>query len=191
MVKYYISDCHFGHTNIIGFDKRPFKTSDEMDAYMIQQWNSVVSRSDEVYIVGDMFMGHTSDSQIKILNKLHGAKHLIEGNHDRRIAKVYDKYNSVSQIKEVKDGNTKVFLCHYPIPLFSGHYQEHIIHLYGHVHNTHEEEMTQLHLEEVHKYELGPTHMLNIGSMFPYMNYTPKTIDELWDIYTQLRTSKK
>lgn len=100
------------------------------------------------------------------------------------------RYKHIKEQFNTTRGAYKLFLCHYPIPLFSGHYQDHIIHLYGHVHNTHEEEMTQLHLEEVHKYELGPTHMLNIGSMFPYMGYTPKTIDELWDIYTQLRASK-
>ena len=188
ITKYYISDCHFGHRNIIAFDGRPFKDSDEMDEFMIQQWNSVVGRSDEVYIIGDMFMGHNSDAQIKILNRLKGMKHLIEGNHDKRIAKVYQKYQSVTQIKQVKDGDFKLFLCHYPIPVFSGHYEDRVLHLYGHVHNSHEEEITQIHLEQMHKNDLGPTHMLNVGAMMPYMNYTPRTLDELWDIYHSIRS---
>ena len=51
--KLYISDCHFGHKNVITFDKRPFETVEEMDAYIIKQWNSVVSNQDDVYILGD------------------------------------------------------------------------------------------------------------------------------------------
>ena len=187
ITKFYISDLHFGHTNIIAFDKRPFSTAEEMDEYMIQQWNSVVGRSDEVYIIGDMFMGHNADAQIKILNRLNGMKFLIEGNHDKRIAKVYQKYQHVSQIKQVKDGLYKLFLCHYPVPVFDGHYHDNVFHLYGHVHNSHEEEITQIHLEQMHKYELGPTQMLNVGAMMPYMNYTPKTFEQLKGIYHDIQ----
>lgn len=161
-----------------------------MDEFMIDQWNKVVKKSDEVYIIGDMFMGHNADSQIKILKRLKGAKHLIEGNHDRKSAKVYANYQSVTQIKEVKDGNFKLFLCHYPIPVFSGHYRDHYFHLYGHVHNTHEEDVTQIHLETMHHYQLGPTQMLNVGAMMPYMNYTPKTFEQLWVIYQQTKQNQ-
>lgn len=185
--KYYISDCHFGHGNIIGFDGRPFKDRDEMDDFMIQQWNKVVTKNDEVYIIGDMFMGHPKDMQLKILNKLNGMKHLIEGNHDRKNAEVYKRYQSVSQIKEVKDGNYKIVLCHYPILVYNGHYNDRVFHFYGHVHNTHEEEMTQAQRELMLKYELGYSQMLNVGAMMPYMNYQPKTFDELYHILQGLQ----
>ena len=48
----YISDLHFGHKNIIGFDHRPFKDVDEMDHTMIQLWNGRVYDDDHVYIIG-------------------------------------------------------------------------------------------------------------------------------------------
>ena len=39
----YISDLHFGHTNVIRFDHRPFSDVKEMDHALIHLWNSRVN----------------------------------------------------------------------------------------------------------------------------------------------------
>lgn len=52
-MNYYISDTHFGHANIINFDKRPFKNTEEMERELISRWNSVVTSADTTYILGD------------------------------------------------------------------------------------------------------------------------------------------
>ena len=52
-MKYYISDCHFGHLNVLRFDKRPFKNIDENDSELIRRWNERVTDEDDVYILGD------------------------------------------------------------------------------------------------------------------------------------------
>ena len=51
--------------------------------------------------------------------------------------------------------------------------------LYGHVHNSFEENMIQ-HF----RYEMGalydkPCHMYNVGAMMKYMDYTPRTLEEI------------
>lgn len=42
---YYISDLHFGHRAVIGFDHRPYETVEEMDRALIDNWNSRVGES--------------------------------------------------------------------------------------------------------------------------------------------------
>lgn len=80
-----ISDTHFTHRNIIGFTRedgtplRPFKSVEEMDEVLIDNWNSVVKDDDVVYHLGDVVINR---SALPILGKLNGRKKLIRGNHD-------------------------------------------------------------------------------------------------------------
>ena len=54
-MRYYIADCHFYHSAMNErMDKRGFKTVEEMNEYMIQQWNGRVRKNDEIVILGDL-----------------------------------------------------------------------------------------------------------------------------------------
>ena len=81
-MNFYISDCHFGHKNIVAYDHRPFFSVDEMDAEMIRNWQSVVSDNDTVYILGD-FCWNNATRWNEILDQLPGYKVAILGNHDQ------------------------------------------------------------------------------------------------------------
>ena len=95
---FYIADLHFSHFNCLRFDNRPFSTIEEMDEALINNWNSVVSDEDTVYILGDMFWCKV-DKSIEILKQLNGKKRLIKGNHDRchdnRFKKYFEKISSI------------------------------------------------------------------------------------------------
>lgn len=44
MAIFYIADTHFGHENIIRFDKRPFANVEMMKNDMIERWNKKLVR---------------------------------------------------------------------------------------------------------------------------------------------------
>lgn len=50
---FFTADPHFGHTNIIRYENRPFASAEEMDQELIRRWNETVSPEDTVYLLGD------------------------------------------------------------------------------------------------------------------------------------------
>lgn len=80
------SDTHFGHANIIKYAGRPFASVEEMDEALVENWNAVVKPGDKVYHLGDVTMNSKS---LPILERLHGRKVLIKGNHDTQKLKFY------------------------------------------------------------------------------------------------------
>lgn len=175
--KFYISDWHYGHANILSFDNRPWLSVEAMNEALIANWNAVVSAGDTVYMLGDMFW-HNDDAA-PVLGRLNGQKMLVQGNHDHWVGSVLKKQIvKISDYMEVDDEGRKVVLCHYPIPCFKNHYYG-WYHLYGHVHSTFEWNMmehTKLQMQELYSV---PCWMFNVGAMMKYMDYTPRTLDEI------------
>lgn len=182
-MKFYIADTHFSHGGIINFDNRPFRSAEEMDKKMIDNWNGAVGRKDEVYILGD-FCWRTQSYWETLLEQLNGRKHLITGNHDldKFPAKIKSMFESVSSYRKVIDGHNKVILSHYPIIFYEENFFSNVYMLHGHVHNGREAELLKGIMQSsapiLNNYQ---THMnlINVGCMLPYMDYTPRTLDEI------------
>ena len=175
---FYIADWHYKHANCIKFDARPFNSVEEMDKALIDNWNSVVTNEDTVYILGDMFWCKTTEA-IQILDQLKGKKILIKGNHDRyHDNKFKSKFEKIVDYLEIDDNGRKVVLCHYPIPCFKNHFYG-WYHLYGHVHTSFEYTMMENIKQEMTEVYDKHCQMFNVGCMVPYMNYTPRTLDEI------------
>lgn len=79
MTTWYTSDQHFGHANIINLCHRPFADVDEMNAALVDRWNSVVQPGDRVWVLGDVALTPKALGPVAQLN---GRKVLIAGNHD-------------------------------------------------------------------------------------------------------------
>jgi calcineurin-like phosphoesterase family protein len=182
---FYISDTHFGHKNAIKYDQRPFFTVSEMDNAMIENWNRVVSPEDTVYHLGDFCFGK-KDEWLRIVKQLNGKKILIVGNHDReRMNKeIAGSFYAVRDYKEVFDNGCMVILCHYPILSYRNSYDLDYWMLHGHVHNTTKE--AKLVNKWVHELRTEKKtsadswgHIVNVGCMMPYMDYTPRTLEEI------------
>lgn len=181
---FYIADTHLGHKNILKYDNRPFFTTEEMDNELVERWNAAVDPSDTVYILGD-FCWKGEEMWFNILSRLHGHKVLIRGSHDPeklsdRVAKCFDE---VADYKEVDDTGRKIVLCHYPVPCFKNHFYG-WYHLYGHVHISFEANMMEHDKFLMRNLYEKQCNMYNVGCMMPWMDYTPKTLDEIIERYT-------
>jgi len=135
-----ISDTHFGHANILTFQKTDgsllregFKDIKDHDLELIKRWNSVVNKKDKVYHLGDV--GFTNFPCVKeIFDALNGTKILIKGNHDNFKLSQYTQIFKDVRATHVLD---KFVLSHVPIHPQSldrwkgnihGHLHEHKIH---------------------------------------------------------------
>ena len=166
-MKYYTSDLHFNHTNILNFCKRPFKDVQEMNSEIIKRWNNKVNPKDDIYILGDFCFGNKNEAQ-HFLSLLNGNKYLIRGNHDgflNRNSNEFPGFVWVRTLTEIKDEGRDVILCHYPIESWNKKFHD-SYHLYGHVHNS----------EIVQKIP----NRFNVG--VDVNDFEPKTLDELIEI---------
>ena len=80
--KWLIADPHFGHKNIIEYENRPFKSTEEMDEVMVTNWNNAVGKEDKVFVLGDFALANSEKTKMYV-EMLNGYKILILGNHDR------------------------------------------------------------------------------------------------------------
>ena len=83
-----IADLHLGHRNILKYENRPFTTLQEQDEVIISNWNNVVKKEYEVYVLGDVSF-YPKDKTKEILSQLNGRKILVMGNHDRHHSPKY------------------------------------------------------------------------------------------------------
>lgn len=173
---YYISDMHFGHENIIRFDNRPFANTELMNEVLIHNWNERVTGEDTVYVIGDGFFKQ-EEMSLGIIKRLNGHKHLIKGNHDRVRGRLRFYWESIKDYDEVKDGNHRVILSHYPMMFYNAQHYGSIM-IYGHVHNSREWRFIEKWKKELWDEGIS-ARIINVGCMMDYMGYTPRTLEEL------------
>jgi calcineurin-like phosphoesterase family protein len=194
-MKLYIADPHFFHKNLnTRLDKRGFSSMEEMNNFMIKQWNSKVKPNDEVIVLGDLSFGNGVQTN-RILKQLNGKIFLIEGNHDHQFLKdpKFDKslIGWVKKYEEINDNGRRVVLCHYPVLFYNKQYQTDkdgltkTYMLSGHIHDTHDmrllEQVKTLFETNTFYRENGepfkvPFNIINCFCM--YSNYIPLTLDE-------------
>ena len=80
--QFFIADTHFGHKNIIEYENRPFKTTEEMDNRIIDKWNNMVKQKDRIYILGDFALSNKKRI-MELIKLLNGYKIFVLGNHDK------------------------------------------------------------------------------------------------------------
>jgi calcineurin-like phosphoesterase family protein len=189
-------------------DKRGFGSVEEMNDYIIKQWNSRIRHGDEVVVLGDFSVSNKGEEVNDILRQLKGRKFLIVGNHDRFLK---DKnfntqlFKWIEPYKEVSDNKRKVILSHYPVMCYNGQYRvdeqgnPKTYMLYGHVHNTFDEYLINEFQDRTRQFvrlsegddkmRAIPCNMINCFCMFS--DYVPLTLDEWIELDKKRRAEIK
>ena len=156
MTRWWSSDQHFGHTNIIRYCGRPFVDTDAMAAAMVDRWNDVVADSDEVWMLGDLVMNQLLVNLAAHVARLKGRKILVPGNHDacwqghRKGPRQVPAYYEIGGIAHIIDDPSPVVIAgqqlrisHFPYLIDTHHDLRYIEHrpdddggwlLHGHIH---------------------------------------------------------
>jgi calcineurin-like phosphoesterase family protein len=131
---FFTADTHFGSLSHLVCFNRPFKDVRSMDNAIIDRWNSVVSKSDMVYHLGD-FGSWVYMDFIWIFYRLNGNKILVVGNHDNKPAILNLPWQQVipKSTRICVDGKT-LFLSHYPRK--NNKRKPDVWYLHGHVHGS-------------------------------------------------------
>lgn len=144
---WFTADTHLGHANIIRYAQRPFRDVGHMTEDMTRRWNDRVGPTDHVYVVGD-FCWKAASYGVRVVEQLHGVKHLIRGNHDKGCLgsrRFRDLFVEIADLLTVKvpdpdapprfGGVQRIVLCHYAMQVWD---QSHhgAWHLHGHSHGS-------------------------------------------------------
>jgi len=163
---FFTSDTHFNHGNIIKYALRRFclneyeaavfKTEDvetinalpiaeesirKHDETLIANWNAKVGANDIVFHLGDFALGGNLGYVCRILRRLNGTIHYIEGNHDKLISRIWydeldnNKLETYKNFDEIQVNGQSIVLCHYALRVWNGSHKG-AWHLYGHSHGT-------------------------------------------------------
>src|SRR5689334_16745553 len=112
-MKWFTSDTHFGHENILVYDARPFATIQEHDEALIANWNAAVDPGDVVYHLGDFSWHKKEVDDETLLKRLHGTKILILGNHDHGHVQKSKGWAKVTPYMEISENGQRICLFHY------------------------------------------------------------------------------
>lgn len=174
----------FFHDNIIKHDAnngcRKFSSIEEHDNLIISNINKVVTPHDNLYFLGDISWG-SQEQTVELLKQIN-CKNLfaIKGNHDGVLkdGKVKKMFQGIYEYKTISDRGQMIVMSHYPIMFYQSQHRGSVL-LYGHVHNTREEKLFQDACKHITDTTDIPMNCYNVGCMIPYMDYTPRTLDEI------------
>lgn len=117
-MRWFTSDWHVGHANIIKYCDRPFLSTRSMDDFLIYHANGLLRPEDELWVLGDLAFGALDDTLARY-RELIPRLVLVTGNHDRPHPSFnskqdkdewLEKYYALTGADEIINGNTIIAL---------------------------------------------------------------------------------
>jgi len=140
---WFTSDLHFRHKNVIGYSNRPFDNVEEMNAGIVDAWNSQVGKDDTVVHLGDFCFGGLEVTK-DFIQQLNGQKIFVLGNHDSRKhwSKIASEGTHLGIVKvyfgdgaSINIGEQRIVMSHFPYYIWDG-MQHGAWNVHGHCHGN-------------------------------------------------------
>ena len=143
---YFTSDLHLNHNKEFIYKARDFTSVEDMNYTILQNLNEIVSKQDDLYILGDLILGggDALEQSRKLISYLPGKIHIIRGNHDTDNRwELYKEFPQVVELQNaayLKYNNYHFYLSHFPS--LTSNYDDNkplkqkLINLCGHTHTT-------------------------------------------------------
>lgn len=87
----------FGRVNAIKTYKRPFPSVEEMNFNLIKEWNSVVSKEDRVYVLGNF--AWDPETAENVVHQLNGEIIVVPGEHDKAMEELDSMNNTLENVE--------------------------------------------------------------------------------------------
>lgn len=177
---YFGSDFHFFHENVIKFDKRPFKSVQEMNDIIIKNCLKLFKPDDEFYFDGDWALRASKEEMESIFETFRssGVKmFFIKGNHDHSdTRKLYAKFGTyLGDRAEIEINGQRIVIDHYPMEVWNkSHFGS--WHLYGHCHHSLPDNPNMLRIDlgiNGKSYNYTPIEFNQIAKMMSHKQFKP------------------
>lgn len=155
---FFTADWNLNHFNIIKYQNRPYKTTDEMNADLINKCNAKVKSGDRLFFLGGFLFGPLDEDKF-VRTAAYFRKQitcdnifLIYGNHDRRGRKKTNFRNLFSFVGDylevLTEDNISLILSYYPIEFpYWNRIKDGAWHLHGHTYKLNEKASEQKKLD--------------------------------------------
>lgn len=117
------SDFHFSHSKNFIYEPRGFETVEEMNEAIIKNFNSIVSKNDITFVLGDLCLGGAGEEVLEknkqLIEQLNGSLFVVLGNHDQSNPKkeMYKNCRNIIAIQDAKYYKYRkynLYLSHFP-----------------------------------------------------------------------------
>jgi calcineurin-like phosphoesterase family protein len=185
---WFISDTHFGYNRLIKSGYRLFSSVKEMDEYIIDKWNEVVGKKDQVMFLGDFAdfdhkSDFTIDKKVQCYKKhLNGEIIILLGNHDRvRSVQWWLDAGFTEVIEHPIVCNDSFILSHEPDESVSPELP--LLNIHGHIHRF-------MGYDDKKHYDLTNNYF-NVNADHALIDYTPIRFSEIIQKWKDFRKSKE
>lgn len=114
---YFTSDPHLFHSREFLWRPRGFNSEQEHREHFLAEWDRLITDEDDIYVVGDFFLGSDLDKVREIASQLKGRIHLIIGNHDTdkkiELYKELPNFVEIVYATKIKYRKREFYISHY------------------------------------------------------------------------------